>query len=118
MSDEKNSHSLAARDIRLNLEKLYGQNAGKGASRHHQYVRKRRDYLRKNLTSHGVVKWAHTSRPKSFQQGTWDSFTEKVRKIQKDTSELSSTLVENIQKLSETEFEHSKEFKALCNGTA
>jgi hypothetical protein len=116
MPDQPSGKREALKRMRHNLTRLYGTESEQCHTKHRKNIRRRCLHIREHLSADGQIRWAQTSIPKSWPRSDWNDFTDSVWKIKKQNRERLPWLpevIESLEKLSETQFQHSGDFKDL-----
>lgn len=98
--------------FRINLSWIYDHTSKQCTKSIHN----RCIYLRQQLTSDGLIRWAQQSPPRKWQKGDWEKFTDGVQKIHNQKSRWSPTMVVFLKKLMDTDFRDLKDFRSLYQG--
>lgn len=112
-------HRNSRRQMRTNLERLYGTDFEQCDTKHKKNVRTRCLYVREHLSADCQIEWARTNVPKSWPKSNWDEFTDNVWKVKKGhgrASDWPSDVVDCLDYLSNVRFRDSADFKEFCKG--
>jgi hypothetical protein len=116
MPDQPSGKRESLKRMRHNLTRLYGTESEQCHTKHRKNIRRRCLHIREHLSADGQIRWAQTSIPTSCPRSDWNDFTDSVWDIKKKNRERLPWLAEvikSLEKLSETQFQHSGDFKDL-----